>query len=204
MRGCRLGRRLSAAGFNNDNRLSKGYFTGRGEERAGISDRLHVDDDARGLRVVTQVINQVSPAYVRHRANRDEGTETNVCAQTPIQHGGAKGTALADEAYLAGPGHGAGKGSIEAGQRAHHAKAVGADDAQIPPARLLQDLPLPLCALCAAFLETGRNNNCPFYASIDTLSNNTWHGRRGCDNDSEIDLFRQGGQVGVSFDAQDA
>jgi hypothetical protein len=63
---------------------------------------------------------------------------------------------------------------------------------------------LHLGARCAAFLETGRNDNCPFYASLDTLGNNTWHGRCGRDNDSEIDLLRQGGQVGVSFDAQDA
>src|SRR6202011_3105880 len=35
-------------------------------------------------------------------------------------------------------------------------------------------------------------------------SDNTWHGRSGRNNNSEIDLFGQGGQVGVSFDAQDA
>jgi hypothetical protein len=63
---------------------------------------------------------------------------------------------------------------------------------------------LHLGACCPAFLETGRNDNRPFYASLDTLGNNTWHGRGGRDNDSEIDLLGQGGQVGVSFDAQDA
>ena len=204
MRGCRLRCRLRAASFQNDNWLGQGDFPGGGEERAGIADGLQVDDDAGGLRVATQLITQDAPADVHHRANRDKGTETNIFAQTPIQHGGAKGTALADEADMTGPGHGAGKGGVEAGQRVHHAKAVGTDNAQLPLARSLQDLLLQLGARCAAFLEPGRNDNGPFDASLDTLRNNPWHGGCGRGNDCEINRLRQGCQAGVRFDTQDA
>ena len=178
--------------FQNDNRLAQSDFPGSGEERAGIANRLQIDDDARGLRVASQVINQVPPADIHHRANGEKGTEPNMFAQAPIQHGGIQGTTLADEADMAGPSHSAGKGGVEASQRAHHPKAVGPDDAQLSPARLLPDVLLQLGARGAAFLEPGRNDNGSFDARLDTLSNKTWHGRCGRGNDSEIDLALAG------------
>ena len=67
-----------------------------------VSDSLHINDDTVGLRVAPQVINQVAPTDIYHRANGDKGTESNVFAQAPIKHGGTQGTALADEANMSG------------------------------------------------------------------------------------------------------
>ena len=74
---------------------------------------------------------------------------------------------------LPGASHRAGKGSVEAGQRTHHAEAVRPDNAQVPSTRLFQDLLLHLGTCCAAFLETSRDDNGPFDPSLDTLGNNT-------------------------------
>ena len=128
VRGGCLARSLCATSFQNDNRSAQGDFPGGGEERPRISDGLHIDDDARGLRVAPQVVEQITPADIHHRAYRDKGTEPNVLVQTPIQHSGAEGPTLANEGDMAGAGHVAGKGGIETGQRVHHTKAVGSDD----------------------------------------------------------------------------
>ena len=95
----------------------------------GVADRFHVDEDAARARVVAEVVDQVAPADVEHRADRDEGAEADVLAQAPVEHGRAERAALAEEGDVAGPRHGAGEGGVEAGQRVHHAEAVRADDA---------------------------------------------------------------------------
>ena len=140
--------------LKDDNRLGRGYFPGGGEERPGISNGFQVDDDACGLWVATQVINQVSPAYVHHRTKGDEGTETNACAQAPIRYGRAKGAALADEAYSAG-----GEAMVLAKVALRPlsglitpARQSGPMMRSFPLTRLLQDLLLQLCTHCAGFL----------------------------------------------------
>ena len=129
VRCCRLRCRLRMTSFENDNWFGQGNFPGSGEERTRIANGLQVDDDARGLRVATQIINQIAPANVDHRANGDKGAEPNVFTQAPIQHGRAKSTALADETNMARPSHSAGKGGVESGQWAHYTHAIWTNDA---------------------------------------------------------------------------
>ena len=107
------------------------------------------------LGIVAEVINQVAPVDIEHRADGDEGAEADVFAQAPVENGGAEGAALADEADGAGLGDGAGEGGIEAGMRHHHAQAVRADEAHLALARLLGDLPLELDARRAGFFKAG-------------------------------------------------
>ena len=51
------------------------------------------------------------------------------------------------------------EGGVQAGERAHHAQAVGADDAHVALARFLEQLPLQLRALRPDFLEAGRDHD---------------------------------------------
>ena len=60
---------------------------------------------------------------------------------------------------LPGLRHGGGEGGVQAGQRAHHAQAVRADDPHPAAPRLLQDLPLQLRALGPDLLEAGRDDD---------------------------------------------
>ena len=90
----------------------------RREERPGVADRLHVDDDALGVRVVAEVVDQVAPADVEHRPDRDERAEPDVLAQAPVEDRRAERPALAEEPDAAGPGHLAGERGVEPAVRA--------------------------------------------------------------------------------------
>src|SRR5437588_731772 len=105
---------------------------------------------------------------------------------------------------MAESSHGAGKGGVEASQRTHHTKAVGADDTEFSLARPLSDLLLQLDTRRPAFLEPGRNDDGPFDARLDTFRDNIWHGGCGRGNDSEINPLWQDRQIGVGFDTQNA
>jgi hypothetical protein len=108
-----LGSSLGASRLDDDDRFGQRHFAGSGEERPGVADRFHVDDDALGVRIVSQIIDEVAPVHVQHRADRDEGTEADVLAQAPVEDGGAQRAALADEAHTAAPGDRAGKGRVQ-------------------------------------------------------------------------------------------
>ena len=94
------------------------------------------------LGIVAEVVDQVAPAHVHHRADRNERAEAHHFLEAPVQHRGAQRAALADEAHRAGPRDGGGEGGVQAGERAHHAQAVGADDADAGGPRLFQQLAL--------------------------------------------------------------
>src|SRR5690606_22969039 len=130
--------------LNDDDRLAQRDFTRRGQERLRVTDRLHVNDNTRRLRVVAEVVDQVAPANVQHRADRDKRAEADVFLKAPVENGGTQRATLADEADVAGPGDRAGEGRVQAVQRSHHAQAVRADDAHAAAPGLFHDLPLKL------------------------------------------------------------
>ena len=72
VRGGGLGGGLGAAGLDDDDRLGQGDLARRREERPGVADRFHVDDDALRVGIVAQEIDQVAPVDVEHRADGDE------------------------------------------------------------------------------------------------------------------------------------
>ena len=105
----------------------------------------------RGLGIVAQVVDQVAPADIHHGADRNERAEAHHFLEAPVQDRGAQRAALADEAHRAGPRDGGGEGGVQAGERAHHAQAVGADHADVGGLRFVQQLPLQVRALRARF-----------------------------------------------------
>ena len=129
VRGGGLGGGSRASGLDDDDRLGERDLARGREERTGVADRLHVDDDGMGARIAAEVVDQIAPVHVQHRADGDEAAEADILTHRPVQHRGAQGAALADEGHVAGPRHRVGKGRIQAENRVHHAQAVGADDA---------------------------------------------------------------------------
>ena len=84
--GRRLGRRLGASGLNHNNRLGQGHLPRRRQKRSRVANRLHIDDDAVGMGVIAQVVDQVAPAHIEHRTQGDKGAKADIFPQAPIQN----------------------------------------------------------------------------------------------------------------------
>ncbi len=111
---------------------------------------------------------------------------------------------MRDETNVAGACHRRGEGGIQAGQRIHHAKAVGPDDSHFSTFCVFQNLPFQFRALRADFLKAGRNDDCAFDAGIDAFFDDAGYGWRGRNDDGKIDGLRHGGDIGICFDAKHA
>src|ERR1019366_10014088 len=156
----------------------------------------------RSSDLVAQVIDQVAPAYIEHGADRNKGAEAHHFTQAPIQNGGAKRAALADEAYIAGARDGGGEGRIEPRERAHHAQAVGTDDAYVAAARLQQGLALQFESGRTDLLEARRNHDGGLDAFLRALVDNTGHGGRRCHDHGQIHLLGYLRDMLVGLDAK--
>ena len=185
-RGC-LGRRFRPPRLEHDDRLGQRHLTRGRQERARIADRFHVNHDALGIRVITEIIDQVAPADIKHRADRDERTESDVRSEAPVEDGRAQGAALADETDRTRPSGLSGKGRVHAAVRSHHAHAVGPDDSHPPPACLLEQLLLEPSPFRTAFLEAGRDHDRSGHTGINTFADHAGHRRRRRDHHRQID-----------------
>ena len=167
----------------------------------GVADRLHVDDDAVGAGIAAEVVHQVAPVDVEHGADGDEGAEADILAQAPIEHGGTKCAALADEGDVARPRHGVREGRVQAAHRIHHAQTVRTDQAHLA-ANDLGDLALQLLAMLAEFLEAGGDDDARGNPQLHRLSDEVGHGvgRRG--HHYQIHFVRQLAHVGIGLDSQ--
>src|ERR671910_1669060 len=154
--GCRrLTRGLGTSGFDHYYRFGQGDLAGRREERTGVADRLHVDDDALRIGVVAEVVDQVSPTYVHHGAYADERREPDVLHKALVQDGREQCPTLAQERHVSGTGDGTGEGGVEPCGRLHDAEAIGTDDPHPAPPGLLECLALELCSLGPRLPEPG-------------------------------------------------
>ena len=71
---------------------------------------------------------------------------------------------------VARPRHRRRERRVEAGDRAHDAEAVRADDAHRSAAGLLENLPLQFRAGVAGLLEAGRDDDRALHAGVDALA----------------------------------
>src|SRR3712207_3877232 len=105
MGGSGVGGGLGATGFNDDYGFGEGNLAGRREERAGVTDGLHVGDYALGVRVVAEVVDQISPPDIHHRPYGDEGREADVLPEALVEDRRHEGAALAQKPNVSGAGH---------------------------------------------------------------------------------------------------
>ncbi len=66
MRGHGLSGPFRAPCFDDDNRFSQSDLAGCREKRSGIPNRLHVNQNALRVKIIGQIVDEVSPADVQH------------------------------------------------------------------------------------------------------------------------------------------
>src|SRR5260221_11240302 len=162
MRSRRARRRLRAAGFQHDNRLAERDLARRRQKRPRVADGFHVNEDAPGVRIVAEPLDQIAPTHIHHGPDRNKRAESDALALAPIENGRSQGAALADERHWAWPRHGARERSVEARMWAHHAHGVWPDEAHRPAPP--QDFALQRRSRFTYFPEAGRDNHGPFHA----------------------------------------
>ena len=197
-------RRCGPPGLDHDDRLGHGHLARRRKEGARVADRFHVHHDAGGPWIISQVVDQVTPADIEHRTYGDEGAEAHRLAQAPVQHRGTEGAALADEAYAARPGGFRGEGGIHPAQRHHHPKAIRADDAHAGAPRLRQHLLLEFDALRPRLPEAGGDDDGASHSGLCTFLDDPRHGGCGRGNHRQFHRFRHRGDVRIGLDPEHA
>ena len=192
----------SAAGLDHVDGLAQRHLASRGNERARVADRLHVDHDRLRIRVVAEVVDQVTPVHVHHGADGHERGVAQTLLQRPVQHGAHQRTALADERDLALQSHLARERRVQTRGGHHRAQAVGADDAHVVLAGLLEAGVLQSSALLADLLETGGDDDDAAHASLSALRHRTQDTLGGNADDGQVDLLGHVANGLVGLDAQ--
>ena len=173
-------------------------------ERAS-PDRFHVNQNALGARIVAEIIDQIAPVHVEHRPGRDERAESHALVQAPIQNGGHQRAALADERDVARQGDALGESRVQAGRGIHDAQAIGADEPHSAARRLFQDPPFQFRSRRAQFPEPGGNDDGGAHARHRHIGRSrparVWP---GVTTTAKSGLFRQGGDVWIRLDPQNA
>jgi hypothetical protein len=192
------------AGLDDDDRLGQGHLAGGREEGPGVPDRLHVDDDALGRRVVAEVGDQVAPAHVEHGAERHDGAEADLLADAPVEDRGQQRAALAHEADGPGRGDPRRERGVEPVRGTHDAEAVRPNDPHAVRPRRREDPALQLGALRADLLEPGGDDDHGLDPGRGALLDGRRHRRGRGHDDDEPGGLGQRGEVRVRPDAEDA
>ena len=200
----RLGRLGGAAGLDDDDRLGQRDLTSGGQEGPRVADRLHVDEDALGARIVPEIGDDVSPTDVEHGPERHDRTETDPFTQAPVQDGRQEGAALTDEADGTARCHPGREGRVQATDRVHHAEAVGPDHADARRACLGEDPALQFGAFRSDLSEPGRDDDHAPDTLGRALSDQAWRGRCGRDDDGKVDRVGDRREARVGLDPEDA
>ena len=200
----RFGRRFRPAGLDDDDRFTERHFAGGREERRCLTHRLHVDHDGARMGIVAQVVDQIAPSNVQHRADGDKSAETHLFSKAPIQNGGAQGAALADEGDIPRTGNGRRERGVEPRYRAHDAEAIWSDQAHARAASLGKDLLLQLRAVRARFAEPRRNDDRALNTGRPALTNDPGHRCRGRGDYGQCNGLGKRRQRGIRPDSQNA
>jgi hypothetical protein len=156
------------------------------------------------VRIIAEIVDQIAPVHVEHRADRNERAEPDVLPQTPVQHRRAQRTALTDERNPTRPRHRCRERRVQACDRVHYAQAVRAHDPHLPASRRLQHPSLQLDPLRADFLESRRDDDGAGNAQIRALLHDRRDRGRGCDDDGKVHRLRHVTNARVRFDSEHA
>src|SRR5579862_9455369 len=94
---------FGASSFDDDDGLAKRDLACSRKKGARVAHRFHVEQNALGVGIVAEVIDEISPAYVEHGAGGNNGAESHVFLLAPVEDGGLQRAALAkkcDAAFL--------------------------------------------------------------------------------------------------------
>ena len=148
------------------------------------------------------MINQIAPADIQHRAERDERAEADIFLQAPIQNRRAERAALAQKTDAAWFRHVGGERGVELGAGNHHAQTVRADNADVAAPGFFENLLLQRRTFRTRFLEAGGDDDHAMNAGGGTFLDDARHGFRRRDDDGEVGNFRQRGDVRIRLDPE--
>src|SRR5581483_2199748 len=134
------------------------HLARRRQKGPDIAHRFHVQQDAAGGRVIAEVINEVAPSHIQHRAGGDKCTEAHLFPQAPVEDGRAQGPALAQERDVAGSRSLLRERGVQADGGIHQAEAVGAQQPQRGSRYRFLEPPLEFCAFRPPFPESSRDH----------------------------------------------
>ena len=202
--GRRGSRRLrGAARLHDDDRLRQRDLARRREEGARVADGLHVQDDRVGLGVVAEVVDEVAPADVGHRAERHDAAEADALTQAPVEDRRDERAALADERHPSSPGQRRREGRVQAGHGAHDPEAVRSDEPDVVGACLVDEGSLERGSLGADLLEARRDDDDAPDPGAAALGDEVGDRRRRRHDDRELDLFGDVAHARMGRDAED-
>src|SRR5690606_886725 len=142
--------------------------------------------------VIAEIIDEVAPIHIQHRADGNEGTKANVFSEAPIEDGGAERATLADETHASASRDGAGESRVQTSGWAHHTEAVRSNDAHLAAAGMFHDLTFKFHAFRSGLFKSSRNNDGTFHAQIHGFFDDARHGGSWCDHDDQVERFRDG------------
>src|ERR1043165_2960191 len=155
----RFCRGFSMADLDDNDWFGQRHLTRGREKSPRVANRLHVKNDALGMRVVTQIVDQIPPADIEHGTNGNESAEANIFAETPIENGRTQCAALTDETHITRAGHAGSEGCIQSRMGRHYPQAIGTDDAYLSAPGLSKNLLFQVSSSQAALPESSRNDN---------------------------------------------
>src|SRR6266481_6513389 len=92
-----------------------------------------MNKDACGMPIVCQVVDEISPIDIDHRAYREKAAEPDLFSNAPIQDGATEGTALTNEGKMTVLCQEWCESRVQAEPRDHYSKTVRTDDSHPTP-----------------------------------------------------------------------
>src|SRR6266540_5597919 len=191
---------LCTTGLDDDDRFGQSDFAGSGKETPGVSNGFHVNDDTLGVRIITQIVDQIAPIHIEHRADGDEVAKPYILAQTPIEDRGAQRAALADKANATAARDCGCKGCIQTTYRAHDAQTVWSNDAHVTAAGMLHNLPFEFHTIGSGLFKAGGNNDGAFYTKVGCFLDDDGYAGSGGDHNDQIHNFGYIRESGICLD----
>ncbi len=186
-----------ASDLDQDNRLDARGGAQRAHEAARVADAFDVHQDAVGVGVGDEEIEDLAEVHVGGGAHRNDAGKSDIVAGGPVQDGGAQRAGLRDEGDVAGVRRALVEGGVQPDGGAHDAEAVGADQSDVVAVRGLHQLPLQRGAGRAGLAETGGDDDRRFHAVDAAVFEDAGHAlRRGGDH-HQLDRLADLGDGGI-------
>jgi len=186
------------ARLDHDHRLGARGGPRRGDELAGGGNRLDIQQDGPGVRLVGEVIEHVAKIHIGHIPQRDQVREADAPRTRPIEHRGHHGPRLGDEGQLARSRMKLGEARVEPHAGNQDPQAVGSENAQhVRPRGVQEGLPQALALLVRTLPKAGRDNHRRPGPARGELLDDARYGRRGCGDDRQVRRDRQARYIRV-------
>ena len=202
VRGRSLGGFLEPARLVGHDRLRAGEGAGRGEELAGLADRLDIQNDGTRFRRGTQVVDEVAHAHVEHVAHGYKVRKADPFIDGPIEHRRAERPRLRDESDMPGGWCHGGEAGVQPEARNDDSQAVGAQDPHAVELALLgADGFFQFAARLARLAEPGGKDDDAPHALLTARPYDPRHDRRRRADHGQIDDGGNALDIAVSLDS---